>query len=90
MRGLDDDIWRATGGNFDLGTLAGLAFLGAGAVEVGVTRKLPMPPWFNLAWWAFRTLVIFESEEANATRGKDTTADDAPAARDAPEDSGAS
>lgn len=71
MRGLDDDIWRATGGRLDLGTVAGFAFLGAGALEVAATRTMPMPAWFNLAWWAFRTLAIFESEDgANGAGGE--------------------
>jgi len=63
VRGLDDDIWRATDGNLDLGTLASLAFLGAGALEVAATRRMPMPTWFNLAWWSFRTFAMFESDE---------------------------
>jgi len=66
-RGLDDDIWRATGGNFDLGTVAGLAFLALGAIEVAVTRTMPMPAWFNLAWMSFRTFAIFESDDDPAS-----------------------
>jgi hypothetical protein len=60
FRNLDDDIYAATSGRFDLGTLAGLGLLTAGAAEVAVTRQLPAPPWFSLAWWAFRTFGMFE------------------------------
>jgi hypothetical protein len=60
FRGLDEDIHAATSGRVDLGTLAGLGLLTAGAAEVAVTRKLPAPPWFSLAWWAFRTFTMFE------------------------------
>jgi hypothetical protein len=60
FRGLDEDVYRATSGRVDLGTLAGLGLLVAGAAEVGMTRQLPVPPWFSLAWWAFRTFTMSE------------------------------
>lgn len=60
VRGLDGDLRDATSGRLDLGTLAAAGFLTLGAAEVLATRKLPMPPWFNLAWWAFRTFTAFE------------------------------
>lgn len=60
FRGIDRDVLVATDGRLDLGTLTGLGFLAAGAAEILVTRKLPAPPWFNLAWWAFRTFTMFE------------------------------
>jgi hypothetical protein len=63
---LDRDIRAASGGLVDLGTAATLGFFGAGAVEVLTTRALPMPPWFNLAWWGFRTFVTAEQEEIAA------------------------
>lgn len=60
--GINEDLLDATEGRLDLGTLAALGFLAVGAGEIALTRKLPVPPWFNLAWWAFRTLTVFESE----------------------------
>jgi hypothetical protein len=63
---LDRDIRAATGGLVDLGTAATIGFLGAGALEVLTTRKLPMPPWFNLAWWGYSTFVTAEQEEIAA------------------------
>ncbi len=60
VRGLDEDLRAVTSGRLDLGTLAAASFLTLGAAEVMATRKLPMPPWFNLAWWAFRTFTAFE------------------------------
>lgn len=60
VREIDTDIVEATDGHLDLGTIAALAFMGAGAGEVLFTRQLPVPPWFNLAWWAFRTFTMFE------------------------------
>jgi hypothetical protein len=56
------DLRQATNGSLDLGTLAALSFFGLGAAEIAITRQLPMPPWFNLAWWAFRTFTMFERE----------------------------
>jgi hypothetical protein len=60
FRGLDEDVYAATSGRVDLGTLAGLGLLATGAAEVAITRQLPAPPWFSLAWWAFRTFTMFE------------------------------
>lgn len=71
---LDADVVAATGGRLDLGTLTGLSLLGAGAAEIAVTRLIPAPPWFSLAWWAFRTFTMFDAN------GSDVEAA-APAAR---------
>jgi hypothetical protein len=65
-RELDRDLLRASGGSVDLGTLATLSFITAGAAEIVATRSLPMPPWFNLAWWGFRTFMTAEQEEIEA------------------------
>ncbi len=59
---LDQEVRQATEDRVDLGTLAALGFLLTGAAEVLTTRTMPAPPWFNLAWWAFRTLTVFETE----------------------------
>jgi hypothetical protein len=56
-RELDRDIRRSSDGSVDLGTLATLGLVGAGAAQVATSGELPMPPWFNLAWWAYRTFM---------------------------------
>jgi hypothetical protein len=66
MRGIDADLRRASEGTVDLGTLTTFSFLGAGALEIATTGQLPLPPWFNLAWWGFRTFVTTEQEEIRA------------------------
>jgi hypothetical protein len=66
---IDKDIRRATDGTVDLGTIATLGFVGAGALEVATTGQLPLPPWFNLAWWGFRTFVTTEQKEIQAELG---------------------
>lgn len=63
VKDLDRDVRDVSNGRVDLGTLAAAGFLALGATEVMVTRKLPMPPWFNLAWWAFRTFTAFGHED---------------------------
>ncbi len=71
MRGMNRELMTATGGRLDLGAVAGLGFLAAGAAEIAVTRRVPAPPWFNLAWWAFRTFTLSAGphEEAAAKDG---------------------
>jgi hypothetical protein len=59
-------LLAATDGRLDLGILAAMGFLAVGATEIIVTRKLPAPPWFNLAWWAVRTFTTFESKVMEA------------------------
>jgi hypothetical protein len=63
MRDLDAGIADATDGRIDLGALAGIVLLGAGAAEIASAGRIPAPPWFSLAWWAFRTFTI--SSEAH-------------------------
>jgi Heavy metal associated domain 2 len=60
FRAVNQQVLTATNGSLDLGTIAALGFAGTGAVEVMVKGNLPAPPWFNLAWWAFRTFITFE------------------------------
>lgn len=67
FKGLNLDVLRATGGHMDLPTLAAVGFVTAGATEVLMTRRLPMPPWFNLAWWAFRTFTTLEKQAIKRT-----------------------
>lgn len=67
FKGVNVDVLRATEGRADLGTLTTLGFMVAGAVDVAVTGKLPFPPWFNLAWWAFRTFATVEEKVISHT-----------------------
>ena len=60
VKGVNVDVLRATEGRMDLGSLATLGFMVAGAVDVVVRGKLPFPQWFNLGWWAFRTFTTTE------------------------------
>ena len=63
----DRDLREATDGMLDLGTATTLTLATAGALEVAVTQKLPVPPWFNLAWWSFRTfMTTIEDKVASA------------------------
>jgi hypothetical protein len=59
---INREVVAATDGRLDLGILASLGFVTVGAAEIAVTRQLPAPPWFNLAWWAFRTFTMFERD----------------------------
>ena len=69
---IDRDVLRVSNGTFDLGTLVTLGFLGVGTVEVVVDREMPLPPWFQLAWWAYRTFTMNEQQEiAHAAREAD-------------------
>lgn len=63
FREVDRDIERVTDGAVDLGTLVTAGFVIAGALQVVSARKIPAPPWFNLAWWGFRTFMTLESEK---------------------------
>jgi len=66
MHDLDRDVRRASNGTVDLGTMATFGLFGAGALEVAVTGQLPLPPWFQLAWWGFRTFTTTEQQEIRA------------------------
>ena len=56
--GVNEDVLEASEGRLDLGTLTSVTFATAGAAEIAASRNLPLPPWFELAWWAFRTFTI--------------------------------
>ncbi len=76
FRSINAELLTVTKGSLDLGTAAAFGFVGAGAFEVAATGKLPVPPWFNLAWWAFRTFMTFETgarADAPAPQPKGTT-----------------
>jgi hypothetical protein len=76
FRGINRSVMRQTEGHLDLGALFALGFLTLGAVEIASTRRLPAPPWFNLAWWSFRTLTIFGAGEAEGDEASEAGADD--------------
>ena len=66
FRGIDEDIRQATEGRLDLGSLTGISFLTIGAAELLSQRAIPAPPWFNMAWWAYRTFTISGAEDQAA------------------------
>ena len=70
-RDLDREIRRHTEGSIDLGTLAALGMVGAGAAEIVRTGELSVPPWYNLAWWGVRTFVTAEEREIRVERDPD-------------------
>lgn len=63
MGTLDRDVLRMTEGDLDLGTLVTLGFFSVGAIQAIVDRELPLPPWFQLAWWGYRTFMTAEKDE---------------------------
>jgi hypothetical protein len=63
VRAINRSVMQHTEGHLDLGALAALGFLALGAAEIVAARTLPVPPWFNLAWWSFRTLTIVGDEQ---------------------------
>jgi hypothetical protein len=71
VRKIDQDIRRGTDGTVDLGTLATLGLIGAGASQIAVTGRLPLPPWFNLAWWGYRTFMTTENVHADFNESSD-------------------
>jgi hypothetical protein len=60
VREIDRDIRRHSEGVADLGVLATLGCFTAGAAEVLASGQLPVPPWFNLAWWGYRLFMTTE------------------------------
>jgi hypothetical protein len=56
---INGDVRAALGHRADLGTLLPVIFFSLGLVEVSVTRKLPVPAWFNLLWWSLRSFMTF-------------------------------
>ncbi len=73
VRQINADTLNATDGRLDLGTIAALGFIGAGALEILTTRQLPVPPWFNLAWWALQTFTTFESDSSDLSDLSDSS-----------------
>ena len=74
-REIDRDLLRRTGGRLDLGTLATLGFFGAGALELAVERTVETPPWFNLAWWGYRTFTTSEKDEIESNSDDEDRSD---------------
>lgn len=69
FREMNEDLLASTDGRLDLGTVAAVSFVALGALEVATTRRLPAPPWFNLAWWAFRTFTELEQRALASEAG---------------------
>ncbi|WP_437579716.1 HMA2 domain-containing protein [Sorangium sp. So ce887] len=71
--GINADVREAMDYRADLGTLLPVFFATAGLAEVGVTRRLPAPAWFNLLWWSLRWFMTFNqgavSEELRTAAG---------------------
>jgi Heavy metal associated domain 2 len=79
------DLLQATSGRLDLGTLMSLTFLSAGLVQLVRQQRAPVPPWFNLAWWAFRTFTEAE-RKAIATAARTTPLGEEPRPTEAERD----
>lgn len=56
---INADVREALDHRADIGTLLPVFFATAGIAEVVVTRKLPVPAWFNLLWWSIRSFMTF-------------------------------
>ncbi|KYF64870.1 hypothetical protein, partial [Sorangium cellulosum] len=71
--GINADVREALDYRADLGTLLPVVFATAGLAEVGVTRRMPAPAWFNLLWWSLRWFMTFNqgavSEELRHAAG---------------------
>jgi hypothetical protein len=65
FRSANDEMLRVTDGRLDMGVAGAFAFLAAGVAEIFATGQIEPPPWFNLAWWAFRTFTIFPHGDEN-------------------------
>ncbi|HLU68944.1 MAG TPA: hypothetical protein VKZ63_21830 [Kofleriaceae bacterium] len=74
FRALNCEILRQTSGTADLGMLLTVGFFTAGAIDVARTGKVPPPPWFNLAWWGFRTFMTLEGGAIQESRSSGTAA----------------
>ncbi|XYI01151.1 HMA2 domain-containing protein [Sorangium sp. So ce1128] len=78
---INADVREAMDYRADLGTLLPVVFATAGLAEVGVTRRLPAPAWFNLLWWSLRSFMTFNpgavSEELRTSLGGDAPSDPA-------------
>jgi hypothetical protein len=75
FRDLNREVLDATEGRLDAPTLASLTFLVAGALGLAQKERISPPPWFNLAWWSFRTFVTLEGETIQAVADDDTESD---------------
>lgn len=56
---INAEVREAMDHRADLGTLLPVVFATAGLTEVAITRKLPVPAWFNLLWWSLRSFMTF-------------------------------
>jgi Heavy metal associated domain 2 len=75
FREINRDVRRASEGSLDLGTVVTLGFFGLGAIDVAASRELPLPPWFTLAWWGYRTFMTNEQDAIQSADCVDADAD---------------
>jgi hypothetical protein len=54
----------------DLGTILPVIFASAGLAELAITRKMPVPAWFNLLWWSLRAFMTFNEGPWVRRRGR--------------------
>jgi hypothetical protein len=69
FRDLNDACLRVSDGTVDLPTVAAFGFAAAGAAQIVVRQQIPPPPWFNLGWWGFRLIAMFEGDDAMEHEG---------------------
>lgn len=75
VKGMNYEVLRASGGRLDLGTLTAAGFAAVGAATVVATGKFPIPPWFNLSWWAFGLFTTLETAAIQKTSSMGTESD---------------
>jgi len=66
---INGDIREALDHRADLGTLLPVVFFSLGLVEVGVTKRMPAPAWFNLLWWSLRSFMTFNTTAVEEETG---------------------
>jgi hypothetical protein len=75
---INADVRDAMDNRADLGTILPVIFATAGLAEVAMTRRMPVPAWFNLLWWSLRTFMTFNEvavdEEARESEPKQQAA----------------
>jgi hypothetical protein len=68
VKGVNADVLTWTRGEADLPLMAATGLLVASAAEVVTSGELPVPAWYQLAWWALRTFALFEQPAIERTR----------------------
>jgi hypothetical protein len=88
---INADVRDAMDNRADLGTILPVIFASAGLAELAITRKMPVPAWFNLLWWSIRAFMTFNEgavgEEAQKSKANQQ-ADDGEMPKDCDNGSG--